>query len=492
MQTKKQKRQYFDQIAPGRDKWKSRNRYYHDDLTKLISFLVPPEASVLDIGCNTGDLIADLQYSRGVGIDFSTEMIRLAKRKYPKDKYPRLDFIVDDAEDLKLNETFDYVILSDVIGDLTDIWTTFRNLKKVTKPDSRIIITCYNALWEPILKLGEKLHMKVPQGFQNWLSLPDVKNLLNLNGFEVIQIGHRLLFPKKIPLLSEICNRFLARLPLFKKMCLVVYLVARPTPKPTHIRDYSVSVIVPCRNEKGNIRAAVDRLPELGSHTELIFVDGNSNDGTVKEIEKVIEEHKGSKDIKLIHQIPPGSKDGEDHGKMLKLGKGDAVRKGFAAANEDILMILDADLTVPPEELYKFYLALAENNGEFVNGTRLVYPMEKEAMRFLNKLGNKFFSALFTWLLGQRIKDTLCGTKVLFKKDYTKIATGREYFGNFDPFGDFDLLFGAAKQNLKIVEVPVHYRERIYGNIKIERFKHGLILLKMSWLAMKKFKFRKG
>ena len=218
--------------------------------------------------------------------------------------------------------------------------------------------------------------------------------------------------------------------------------------------------------------------------------EGNHNDGTVEEIEHVIAEYAGELDIKLIHQVPPDTSDGEGHGRMLKLGKGDAVRKGFAEAKGDVLMILDADLTVPPEELPRFYSALTNGYGDFVNGTRLVYPMEDNAMRTLNKYANYFFGWLFSWLLEQPIKDTLCGTKVLYRKDYLNIVRNRAYFGDFDPFGDFDLLFGAAKQNLKIIEMPVHYKERTYGDIKIERFRHGILLLKMCWFAMRKLKFR--
>ncbi|MCK5717358.1 MAG: glycosyltransferase family 2 protein, partial [Thiomargarita sp.] len=243
-----------------------------------------------------------------------------------------------------------------------------------------------------------------------------------------------------------------------------------------------------CRNERGNIRDAVERIPNMGTHTEILFVDGNSNDGTIAEIEEMIDLWKGKKDIKLMHQVPPHSTDGQGHGKMLKLGKGDAVRKGFSAASGDILMILDADLTVPPEDLPKFYQVLIENKGEFINGSRLVYPMEKQAMRTLNKIANKFFGLLFTWIIEQQVTDTLCGTKVLFKKHYQKIVAGRQYFGDFDPFGDFDLLFGACKQNLKIIEIPIRYRERTYGDVKISRFRHGLILLRMSVIGLLKLK----
>lgn len=457
----------------------------------LLSFHIPPAQSVLEIGCGTGDLLAAMKPARGVGLDFSPEMITRAKEKFSAQNFPNLNFVVDDAENMHITDTFDYVVLSDCIGEFTDIWKAFRNLQQVTGPRSRIIITYFNALWEPILRIGEWLGMKMPQDYQNWLSLADIENLLLLNGLEVVNKGYHLLIPKKTPLLSRVVNKYLARLPFVRRLCLGIYLVARPRKeKIVPSREYSVSVVIPCRNEKGNIRPAVECLPPMGSQMEIIFVDGDSNDGTVEEIEKIIAEFKGCKDIKLIHQIPSGSADGAGHDRMLKLGKGDAVRKGFAAASGDILMILDADLTVPPEDLPKFYLALREGHGEFINGSRLIYPMEKEAMRFLNKLGNKFFSILFSWILDQRIKDTLCGTKVLFRKDYEKIATNRNFFGDFDPFGDFDLLFGAVKQNLKIVDVPIRYRERTYGEIKIERFKHGLLLLKMSALAFMKFKFR--
>jgi len=469
---KTEKIQYFDSMAAEREKWKKRNRYYYSQLEKLLKFIIPPQRSVLEVGCASGDFLARLDPSRGVGIDFSPEMIKLARGKYPE-----LTFEQDDAEDLRLGEKFDYIILSDIIGHLYDVYQAFRELRKVTKPDSRIIITHYNFLWEPVLKLGEKLRLKMKEGHQNWLSLPDIENLLDLNGFEVIKRDYRLLFPKYIPLISTLLNKYIAKLPLIKKLCLVQYLVARPadTDFAPPTKQYSVTVLVPCKNEKGNIEGAVTRTPEMGTKQEMIFVDGSSTDGTVEEIEEMIAKYQGEKDIKLIHQ-------GEAK------GKGDAVRKGFAAAQNDILMILDSDLTVPPEDLPKFYQALTERKGEFINGTRLVYPMEKEAMRTLNIMGNKVFSWIFTWLLGQRIKDTLCGTKVLFREDYLRIAAGRSYFGDFDPFGDFDLLFGATKLNLKIVEVPIRYRARVYGDIKIDRFRHGWLLWKMCVVALRKLK----
>jgi ubiquinone/menaquinone biosynthesis C-methylase UbiE/glycosyltransferase involved in cell wall biosynthesis len=490
MKSKAEKISYFNAIAKNRDKWRARNKYYHDHLEDVLKFFISPEKSVLDLGCGTGELLYKLNQPNSIGIDFSEEMIAIARERSKDSK--NTAFIVADAEQLELAKTFDYVILSDLLGELQDIWAALQGVQKITSEDSRIIITYYNTFWEPLLKLGEKIGLKMPQDYQNWLSLKNIENLLWLNNFEVIHSGYSLLLPINIPLISKLVNKFLAHLPLLNSMCLSNHLVARkiPGPKKEDLPEPSVTVLIPCRNEKGNIENAVKRTPQMGRHTEILFVDGNSNDGTVEEIERVIAQYGDKLDIKLMHQVPPGSEDGAGHGKMLKLGKGDAVRKGFDAGQGDILMILDADLTVPPEDLPKFYQALVENKGEFINGSRLVYPMEKEAMRFLNKLANKFFGVLFTWLIGQEVTDTLCGTKALYKKDYLKIVKGRKYFGDFDPFGDFDLLFGAAKQNLRIAEVPIKYKERVYGDIKIERFKHGLLLFKMSWIAMKKLKFR--
>lgn len=468
MTTKEKIRKRFDLLAEKRQYWRNRNRYYYDNQEKYFRFLVPEGQSILELGCGTGDLLYALKPKRGVGIDFSSEMVRIAK-----ERYPNLEFRMADMEKIEgWEETFDVLIMSDVVGHLMDIEETFRQLHIFCRPDTRIIISYYNFLWEPVLKMGEMLGLKMPQHYQNWLSSNDICNLLSLAHFQVIKLEFRLLVPKRILWLSNFINRYFASLPGLRRLCLCQYIVAR-TIRQKEKREFSTTILVPCKNEKGNIEAAVKRIPPFGRHQEIIFVDGHSTDGTQKEVNRIIKAYP-EKDIRLMVQ------DGQ--------GKGDAVRKGFSVAKGDILMILDADLTVPPEDLPKFYMALAEDHGEFINGCRLVYPMEKQAMRLLNYLGNKFFSIMFTWILNQRFKDTLCGTKAIFKKDYEKIKANRSYFGDFDPFGDFDLIFGAVKQNLKVVEVPIRYRERTYGKTNISRFRHGWLLMKMTIFAYKKIK----
>jgi ubiquinone/menaquinone biosynthesis C-methylase UbiE len=467
--TKDQVISHFDAHAAVRDQWLARNRYYHQQLAHQFALHIPPGRSVLEIGSGTGQLLAALQPSRGVGLDLSANMVRRAG-----EKYPHLQFLVGDVETLVLDEKFDYVILSDVVSYLHDVQDALHRLQRVCHPRTRIILSSYNALWHPILRVGESLGLKAWQPAVNWLGRADIENLLDLAGYEVIRHNSRVLLPVNIPLLAPLCNRWLVNLPGFRHLALVMMIVARPKPRP-EAKKPTVSVIIPARNEAGNIEAAVQRTPTLGSHTEIIFVEGNSSDGTAAEIQRVIAKYPDH-DLKFIPQ---------GNGR----GKGDAVRKGFAAAQGDILMILDADLTVEPEELPKFYEAIVSGHGEFVHGSRLVYPMDKQAMRFLNMLGNKFFSLAFSYLLEQRFKDTLCGTKVLYRSDYEKIAANRAYFGDFDPFGDFDLIFGAAKLNLKIVEIPIHYRERTYGTTNISRFRHGWLLLRMCCFAMRKIKF---
>lgn len=466
---KKEKIQYFDIMAAEQKKRRKKGKYYHSEVEKYLRFLVPEGASVLEVGCGTGELLASLKPGRGVGVDISSRMVETAQENFPD-----LDFRVDDFEDLQIDETFDYIIVEETIGHVDDIQLALKGLHQVCTPETRIIIIYYNYLWAPMVKFVEFTGLRMRQSLQHWLPLDDIANLLSLTDFDVVKKGYRVLMPLNIPLFSFLCNRFLVHMPLFWKMALTEVLVARPVAARKKSEDTTCTVLVPCRNEKGNIEDAIRRTPEMGKQTEFIFVEGGSSDGTYEECLRIKEAYP-DKDISVMRQ------DGK--------GKGDAVRKGFGAAKNDVLMILDADLTVPPEDLPKFFEAITSGKGEFINGSRLVYRMEKEAMRFLNTLGNKFFSRVFTYLFEQRIRDTLCGTKVLWREDYLKIQDGRKYFGEFDPFGDFDLLFGAVKLNLKIIEVPIRYRDRTYGSTQISRFRHGVLLLKMSWFGLFKIKW---
>ena len=463
------RRDHWNAVARKMDSWTGSSREYHERLSEVYRFWVAPAQRILEVGCGQGNLLSALRPSRGVGVDFSPEMVKRARITHPK-----LEFLDADSHELSMLEgPFDIIIVSDLIDDLWDVQKVFEQIARLCQPRTRLIINSYSRVWELPLLIAEKLGLAKPKLTQNWLTVDDIADLLNLAGFEIIRNWQEILWPVRTPFIADFCNKFLVKSWPFRYFAMTNFILARPYPQNKSEKPL-VSVIIPARNEAGNIPQIFTRTPEMGSGTELVLVEGHSSDNTYAVIEQEIASHPERK-AQLHHQTGTG--------------KGDAVRLGFAKAKGDILMILDADMTVPPEDLPRFYEALHSGRGEFINGVRLVYPMEDEAMRFFNFLGNKFFSLAFSWLLGQPIKDTLCGTKVLTKHDYQLIATNRTYFGDFDPFGDYDLIFGAAKLGLKIVDLPIRYRARTYGVTNIQRWSHGWLLLRMVIFAARRIKF---
>lgn len=443
-------------------------RSYRRILAHYYNLMIPAGASVLEIGCGGGDLLALLHTRAVYGIDLSAAQIKRAREQVPHGT-----FTVQPGEMLDLGDKkFDYIIISDTLNLVADVQQLFEQLHRCSHQQTRLILNFHSALWRPILGLASLFRFRPAPPHSSWLASADVHGLLALTDWEPIKTSPRILCPLQLGGLGSLINRWLA--PLAPWFCLTVFSLARRKPALQE-KPATVSVVIPARNEAGNIENAVRRTPEMGAGTELIFVEGHSRDNTWDEIKRIEAAYGGRRKIKILQQT----------GK----GKGNAVREGFAVAEGGILMILDADLTMPPEELPKFYEAVAHGHCDFANGCRLVYPMEGKAMQFLNLCANKVFGLLFSWLLRQQIKDTLCGTKVLTAEHYRQVAANRQYFGEFDPFGDFDLLFGADKLNLKIVDIPIRYRDRTYGETNIQRWKHGWLLLRMVVFAARKLKF---
>ncbi len=465
-------KEHFDWVAENDSGPRNAQRSFHSQIQGILRYHIPEDSSVLEWGCGPGELLESLKPSRGLGVDLSPKMIERAKNERD---LPNLEFREGDIHTDQIDEEFDAVILDYLSGYLQDIHASISNLRKSCHPRTRLYVLSLNHVYKPLLALAKPFGLAMKQPGSNWLSKTDLCNILELNGFEVLTKTTEQLFPFRIPLLSGFFNRFFVRLPFFRLFGISNMIVARPAVKPRLEGDISCSVVVPARNESGNVRAALERVPVLGKQTEIIFVEGNSTDDTWDVIQRETEAYKGPHKIKILQQ--PG------------IGKWDAVFAGFTVAEGDVLVIQDADLTAPPEDLPKFYEAIAEGRVEFANGCRLVYPMESEAMRFLNLLGNKFFAVALSFVLGQDFKDSLCGTKMMLRTDYIRLLKRIRVLGDFDPFGDFNLLFGSAMLDLKIRDILVRYKDRPYGDTNISRFSHGWILLKMTFFGLIKIKF---
>lgn len=460
---------FLENTGDIRKRFRDRHAYYHKDDLKFFQKLTQPDSIVLLIGTNVVELALGLRCKKVLVLE-----------QDPAQVFPQFPSFVQPVSSLREAFNFapiDYVLLPYSLQVMEDIQGFFEELYRGLSTHTRLIAVQYNFLWAPLIRLAQRIGLKAPMPDLNWLNRQDIRNLLLLTGYQELTSGARCLVPIHIPWFSDFCNQYLAPLPVFKWCCQKTYVAARPLVEAeTQNRPMSVSVVVPARNEAGNIGPLLDRLPVFGSHSEIIFVEGHSKDNTWEEIQKQIQNHPRRKLFTIqIHQ-----QTGE--------GKADAVRLGFSHASGDLLMILDADLSVQPEDLVHFFNAYLRGSAELLNGSRLVYQMERQAMQVLNLFFNKAFAALLSWFIGQKVKDTLCGTKVLARRDYERIRTHLQMLGRLDPFGDFELLFGASRLNLRIIDVPVRYKERAYGQTNIRRFKHGWQLLTMVFSCWKELK----
>ena len=468
-------KEFFNSISDKREKWVKKSSYFYSEDLLMFKEIIAENSNVLEVGCGNGQLIGRLNV-QGVGIDLSEKLINKAKKSYSHLKFYVCD-INESAKQLKNEKKFDYIILTDTIGYFQDVQKTLESIHTYCNEETRIIISYFSPFWQPILSLASLLKLKMPDLNPHLFGLSDLKNFLEISNFQTIKVEKKIIFPYFFLGLGRLFNRFIANLPIINHFCLRQYLISRSLKVVKKSNFKSASVIVPCRNEFGNIQNCLERIPTFCENIEVIFVEGNSHDNTWEEIQRVISDKKLNKNgFKLKGYKQEGT------------GKKNAVFKGFDNATNEILMILDCDLTVPPEELTKFWIKMQSGEAEFVNGTRLIYPLNDNAMRFLNYLANKTFSYLFSWILGQRYTDTLCGTKIISKKNYLRAKNFTKDLDKLDPFGDFFLIFSSLRLNLKMLEIPIRYESRSYGETQISRFRDGYKLIKMFFITLLKFK----
>lgn len=357
-----------------------------------------------------------------------------------------------------------------------DIQTMLETCGAHLSRSDRVVVVVYNHYLAWAYRLADRMGFRNGPPCTTFVTRTNLGQLAKLSGFEVVRLRPAVYLPWHFFGIGTVVNAVMPAIPGLRWLSLVAVVVLRPVKQSTQAP--SVTVVIPARNERGNIESALQRLPDLGPSTEVIFVEGHSNDGTWEEIRRVTSLWDGRGDMRVRAFQQTGR------------GKVDAVRLGFSKASGDVLTILDADLTMPPELLPRFLEAYCRGLGDFVNGTRLVYPMEGEAMRFLNRLGNVFFAKLVSWATEVPLADTLCGTKLLARRDYERCVRWRADFGDFDPFGDFELLFPAGVLGLGLVDIPVAYKSRTYGTTNIHRFRDGFRLLRMVFIGV--FRLRMG
>ena len=457
-------------VARNLDMWRRRNRYYHQKIAEYLRFIVPEGESLLLIGCEDGRLLDVLAPSRGFGVDCSEEMIALAGKRRPQHRY-----LAASDYAFELDESFEYIVLNDMTGEVHDLFSLLQRIAGLCTRTSRVVIVQHNYLWRPVLRLAARLRLKRPEARQNWLSVGDLRVFLDGVGFETIDVRSKLFCPKRLLGLGSAANWVAGLVPFVHRLAGTEILIARLEAHRPDPSTRSASIVLTTRDERENIEPMVKAIPDVGRETEIIFVEGHSTDGTPEEIERVIKGYP-EKRIRLLRQTG--------------VGQGDAIRTGFAAATGDVIILLEADQTSPPEDVLKAFEIVASGRSDYVNGSRFIYPRARGSMPVRNAVGNILFAVWFTWFLGQRTSDVLCGLKAIDRRQFARLLGNWEFLGVFDPFGDFELLFGAARLGLKISEVPTRYTARAYGTPKSRFVKHGMMLARMARRATLEFKCR--
>ncbi|HEY0284135.1 MAG TPA: glycosyltransferase [Vicinamibacterales bacterium] len=380
------------------------------------------------------------------------------------------------AEIASGSDPVDVILFNGNFNHATDVQGLLETVRPHMGRRGRVVVALYNSYFSWLFRLADRFGLRQGPPIITFITQADLSQLARLAGFEVVRMRPVAYVPWHFFGLGSLLNVVMPAVPGVRWLSIVTVAVLRPANTTGRERP-SLSIVIPARNERGNIENALRRMPDFGAPTEVIFVEGHSSDGTWEEIQRVTSAWDGRAGLRVRALQQAGK------------GKADAVRIGFSTATGDVLTILDADLTMPPEKLTRFYDAYCHGIADFVNGTRLVYPMEGEAMRYLNRLGNVFFAKLLSFVLDVRLGDSLCGTKLVSRRDYDRFVRWRNDFGDFDPFGDFELLFPAAVLGTGIIDIPVYYRARTYGTTNIRRFRDGAILFRMSMTGLLRIKF---
>jgi SAM-dependent methyltransferase len=445
MDTKEKVKSHFTTIAAEYDYWKKKNSYYYSSIKDFFRSNIPTGSRVIEFGCATGEILAHCRPANGLGLDLCADLIERAKAKFPQ-----YGFQVQDVEKFVSDEKFDYCIMADLLDHITDIPAVIGNAYNSLNPGGKLAISTINPLWNPVFALLEKLRLKMPEGPHCFIPNRYLEFFCRMAGFEVISKGSLLFIPVRIPLLSGFLNFIMPRLPLVYRFCWVQTLVVKKVTRQQ--KKMSCSVMIPVYNEADNIEECIRRIPALDRDYEILVINDGSQDRTGSILERL------TKEIPQLRVVTFPENRGKAH----------AVEEGISAAQKEIIIILDADMAVAPEDIELFIEPLEMGLADFVNGTRLIYTMEKKAMDQIRQIANFSLALLFSFCIKSRITDTLCGTKSFFKKDFQGITISEERWG------DLVLLWSAREKGLNIAEIPVNYYTRKSGESKMKFLSDGM------------------
>lgn len=420
-------------IARNLDFWKEKNWYYHNQLKQIFKDVIKENSKVLQIGYGLGDILAALYPKKGVSFDDDKDILAISRRRYPIFKFTDFNFNKN-----KVNDKFDYVIYPNSLEHFDDIQTVFENVYPALSRSSKVVVASVNPRWEQIFYILEKLKLKRPESSRNWLRIENIKNLLEVSGYKVIDSGFRIILPVSIPLISGIINKVIRNIKILSRFCVEQFVVAQKETFSIN-NNLSCSVVIPTYNQAELLEYCIESIPNVGKKMQIVVVDDASSDRTEQVMKSLSKKHHN---IKYIRNERP---QGEE--KSLKIG--------IESVDLDIILTYDAKMSIPSSELVRFYNVLASKRADFVSGMRFIYPLEGQRLRQLTIIGNIIFSYLYSLFLNQRVFDPLCSIKGFYKKNYSKIK-----ISNNNTL--LDLLIKAAENKAKILEIPVHYSLESY------------------------------
>tara|TARA_B110000977_G_scaffold125183_1_gene160299 strand:+ start:1495 stop:2904 length:1410 start_codon:yes stop_codon:yes gene_type:complete len=454
---------YYLKNKESRENFLKKKNFLFDEISKALNYLINDSNYVKFFCCGNSSIVNKVN-SKNIYINEinNTFINSLTKSEIKKE------------DEINKNLNFDHIVIAD-IEHQKFITKNLIDLNEKIDNECRVIVLSKSIFWSTLINFYKKIKNIGPDK-NNFLPYSNLRKIFLNTNFEIVKNEKIIFFPFQFSLLTKFINQIF-RFPVLNFFCMINLTVLKKVQKKNYQAEgKKISFIIPCKNEGGNIKFFYEKIINSTINAEFLFGNDNSSDNTLDEIKK-LQQAIPNKEIKIYDG--PG------------VCKSENVYKGINLASGEIILIYDADLTVSFDDLVNSINLLLKTDADFINCTRMIMPQQKNAMKFLNFYGNLFFAFLFSILFKQKITDTLCGTKIFFKKDWEQIKKYNNTWGAKDLWGDFDLLLGAYKNNLKIVENPISYTDRKEDETKMTGIiKNSIRMLIITFVAYYKLRIR--